>query len=260
MPDENKIIPFKLRHNESKSSIKKLHQSLVSNDQIELLIGLNMVPLITPSFLSGLNFLRNNLSETWGIVSPSIHIRDWAALKPDEYLINIQTVPVVKYKFIKGKLPVKSTGVIDLEGIIDCELHHDPLLEFKILWIKEHDKETAENNRWEIIEYESIILSHLNAGINKHISSLISYDDVKCLIDIIKNESPALINEIKTAQINISFIKRILKDLLSEGIPVNNLAEILELIVEAHLDNKNISYVSNFVLTKLAERKRGISI
>lgn len=261
MPDENNnIVSFKTKYTEHQSKNKSSPQSLITNDRIELLIGLNLIPLINPEFLSSLDNLRRNFAGEYGIIIPSIRIRDWTSLEPSEYMINIQSAPVIQYRFIGGRIPFINKGERDPEEIIDCELSHDPLLGFKILWIKPEDKETALKLGCKSMEYQSIILSHLNVSINKNLSSLISYDDVHDLIHIIKNEIPALMNEIKIAQISISVITRIIKDLLSDGIPINNLSEILESIIDAHLDNKDISYVSNAVLAKLVDRKKTIDI
>jgi len=259
MSDEkNKIVKFKRKYNNLIFQNKTI-ESCITNDKIEILIGLNLIPLITPEFLSNLSLLRQQIEDTWGVILPPSRIRDWTGLAPFEYLIQIQSAPVIKYKFITGRIAVIKGGTTNIEKQIDCIVNHDPLFKFKVLWIKAKDKEFAENCGCKIISHKSIILSHYNISITKHLSSLISFDDVHDLIEIIKDKNPILIDELKNAQISITYITRIIKILISNKIPVSNLAEILKCIIDASMDKKkDIAHVSQVLLAKLAERKKSI--
>ena len=88
------------------------------------------------------------------------------------------------------------------------------------------------------MERSSILTTHLNEVVRIHAGRLLTRQQVKSLLDTIQTTDPVVIEELNSAQVNLSQIQRVLRELLEARIPIRDLVPILEAISErARLSN-----------------------
>ena len=78
----------------------------------------------------------------------------------------------------------------------------------------------------------SILLTHLGETIRNNLAQLLSYKDMRALIDRLEPDYKKLIDEICPAHISNSGLQAILKLMLAERVSIRNLHLVLEAIAE----------------------------
>jgi flagellar biosynthesis protein FlhA len=85
---------------------------------------------------------------------------------------------------------------------------------------------------FEPVEDISILLTHLSETLSRNLAQMLSYGDVKTLIDRLPPEYHRLMDEITPAHLSLSGIQSVLKLLLAEQVSIRNLGLILEAVAE----------------------------
>jgi len=75
-----------------------------------------------------------------------------------------------------------------------------------------------------------MIVTHLTETIRSHAAELLSRQDVKTLLDQLKETNAAVVEEIVPEVLSLGEIQRVLQALLSEGVAVRDLGTIMEAI------------------------------
>ena len=79
-----------------------------------------------------------------------------------------------------------------------------------------------------VIDPEAVIGTHLNQVLIKYAGELISQDDVQILLDNLTKTNPQLVQSVVPKLIPLHHLTIILRNLLVERVPINDLKKILE--------------------------------
>ncbi len=82
-----------------------------------------------------------------------------------------------------------------------------------------------------MVETSAIIATHLMEIIKNNAAHIVSRQDVKQLLDNIKAENPAVVEEV-IPQISIGTVQKVLQNLLKERIPIRDMITILETLAD----------------------------
>jgi flagellar biosynthesis protein FlhA len=83
-----------------------------------------------------------------------------------------------------------------------------------------------------VVDRSAVITTHL-AEIARRLSpDLLSRQDVKQLVDLVREHDPAVIDDLTATGVGLGEIQRVLQSLLAEQVPVRDLTRILEVISE----------------------------
>jgi len=217
-------------------------------DQMELEIGYGLIPLVDVNqggdLLERITMLRRQIAGDLGMIVPPIRIRDNIQLSPNEYLIKIKGSNVGRGELMMGSYLAMNPGNISqkIPGIKTKE----PAFNLDALWITESQKEAAELAGYTVIELPAVLATHLTEIIKRHASEILMRQDVKTLIENVKKNSPAIVEEI-SALLGIGEIQQIISMLLQERVSVKNLASILELIANAAKISKDTVFINEQV-------------
>jgi len=217
-------------------------------DQMELEIGYGLIPLVDVNqggdLLERITMLRRQMAGDLGIIVPPIRIRDNIQLSPNEYLIKIKGNNVGKGELMMGSYLAMNPGNISqkIPGIKTKE----PAFNLDALWITESQKEAAELAGYTVIELPAVLATHLTEIIKRYASEILMRQDVKTLIENVKKNSPAIVEEI-SALLGIGEIQQVMCMLLQERVSVKNLASILELIANAAKISKDAVFINEQV-------------
>ena len=116
----------------------------------------------------------------------------------------------------------------DIEGIDTVE----PAFGLPAKWVTEKEREKAEILGYTVVDPPSIIATHLTEIVKNNASKLLSRQDVKMLIDNVREEHPALVDEITPKELSLGEIQKVLANLLKEQISIRDMVTILETLAD----------------------------
>ena len=100
----------------------------------------------------------------------------------------------------------------------------------------------------------SVLLTHLGEIIRNNLAQLLSYKDMRTLLDRLEPEYRRLIDEIIPAHISYSGLQAVLKLLLAERISIRNLHLMLEAIAEIAPHVRRAEQLAEHVRMRMAQQ------
>jgi flagellar biosynthesis protein FlhA len=113
-----------------------------------------------------------------------------------------------------------------LSGIATTE----PAFGLPAVWIDEGLRDEAESLSYTVVAAEEVIITHLTETIRRNVASLLTRQETKKLLDALKAENPAVVEEVVPEALTLGDVQRVLQALLREGVPIRDLTTILEAI------------------------------
>jgi flagellar biosynthesis protein FlhA len=232
--------------------------NLLNVDPIELEFGYGIIPLADVNqggdLLDRVVMIRRQVALELGAVVPIIRLRDNIQLNPNQYIIKIKGIQVTDGEIIFDNYMAMNPGYVEEEitGIPTFE----PSFHLPAIWITESQRERAESLGYTVVDPPSIIATHLTEIIRQHIAELLTRQDVSNLINNIKDNNQALIDELVPKLLGIGEIQKVLQNLLSEGISIRDLVTIFETLADHASVTRDTDILTEYVRQSL---KRAIS-
>jgi len=204
--------------------------ALLQVDPIELEFGYGIVPMVDVSqggdLLDRVVMIRRQCAIDMGVIVPAIRLRDNIQLATNAYSIKIKGVEIARGEVMADHLLALSSGEVEEEiyGIPTVE----PTFGLPALWIPKSDREEAEILGYSTVDPPSVIATHLTEIIKRYGHELLNRQQVQTLIDNLKKSQPALVDEVVPKMFSLGEIQKILANLLSENIPIRDMASIVE--------------------------------
>ena len=168
--------------------------SLLQVDQIEVEFGYNIIPLADANqggdLLDRVVMIRRQCALDLGMIVPMTRLRDNIQLKPNEYVIKIKGVEAARGELrIDNYMVMNPTGgSLDIEGIETKE----PAFGLPAKWISSDKKESAELKGYTIVDASSVLATHLTEVIKMYAHELLGRQEIKNILDNLKEQYPAL--------------------------------------------------------------------
>jgi flagellar biosynthesis protein FlhA len=225
--------------------------SLFQVDRLELEIGYGLIPLADASrrgnLLERVTAIRRQQATELGLYVSPVRIRDNIHLKPNEYAIKLKGVELERGETLPGHLlciaaPEERSGLPGIETV-------EPAFGLSALWVPESAREAAADRGLSLIEPPAVISTHLAEILRRHADEIMSREDVKRLVDGVRELAPALVDELIPSQVKLGFLQQILANLLHERVPIRDLVTILETVGD-HLGQ---SHNADFIAEKVRE-------
>ena len=207
---------------------------LLQIDPIELEFGYGIIPLADVNqggdLLDRVVLIRRQLALELGMLVPVIRLRDNIQLSPNEYVIKIKGAEVAKGSLIFDNFLAMNSGDVeeDIEGIKTVE----PAFGLPAIWIQESQRDRAEMLGYTVVDPPSIIATHLTEIIKKHAYELLGRQEVQTLVDNMKQNYPAIVDELVPKVMGIGEIQKVLANLLKEGVSIRDMVTILETLAD----------------------------
>ena len=223
-------------------------------DTLEVEIGYGLIPLADDShgndLLDRIAIIRRQIASELGLIVPPIRIRDNVSLRPNEYHVKIRGISIASSELYPEQMLAIDPGTISnpIAGMKTTE----PAFDLPAIWIEENQRAIAEKRGYTVVEPTAILATHLTEIIKSHAAELLSRHEVTKLIDNIKGEHQALIEELIPNLLNTGQIQHVLQNLLLERIPIKDLATILEALADYAPNTKEPDVLSEFARHALA--------
>ena len=228
--------------------------TLLSVEPVEMEFGYSLIPLVDEShggkLISRIVIFRRQYAQDMGFVIPSIRLHDSSALGTNQYAIRIKGEVVAQGEILVDYYlalePPNPLGEID--GIETIE----PAYGIPSRWILPENKEMAEIYGYNVIDPLSVMLTHLAETVKKHAYELLNRAETIRLVDNLKQASPELVEEAIPALIPYSKLEKLLRNLLQEGVPIKDLATIVETAADAFSQGRDLDMATEQVRGALA--------
>jgi len=231
-------------------------KQLIKVDKLEIEVGYNLISLVLPEqggdFLDRVSNIRKQIAMELGIILPSVRIVDNLQLPPNLYRIKLRGVEISKYEIHVDKFLAMDPGNT-FEEISGIETE-EPAFGTSAVWIDQEQKDRAEMANYTVVDPGSVMATHLTEIIRNNASELLGREEVKKLIDNVKAENEAVVEELIPDLMNLGEIQKILQNLLWENIPIKNLVLILETLADHAPRTKDNTILTEYVRQGLSRQ------
>ena len=216
-------------------------EQITDNSRISVVLSYPLIALVEDEvngpLVTRIAGVRKDISKSLGFVIPSVRVKDDLNLEPNFYQIKIGQRIVAEDKVYPGRLLTIPTGdsAIALEG----EKVIEPTFGLEAYWITEQQRTLAEARGYVVVEPEAVITTQLSKVIEQNAHELIGQDELKQVIDRLAEASPSLVESVVPKLVPLHNLTAIMKKLLEEQIPINDMRKILEVLAE--LSGRNMS-------------------
>ena len=216
-------------------------EQITDNSRISVVLSYPLIALVEDEvngpLVTRIAGVRKDISKSLGFVIPSVRIKDDLNLEPNFYQIKIGQRIIAEDKVYPGRLLTIPTGdsAIALEG----EKVIEPTFGLEAYWITEQQRTLAEARGYVVVEPEAVITTQLSKVIEQNAHELIGQDELKQVIDRLAEASPSLVESVVPKLVPLHNLTAIMKKLLEEQIPINDMRKILEVLAE--LSGRNMS-------------------
>ncbi|MGB8955598.1 MAG: flagellar biosynthesis protein FlhA [Tumebacillaceae bacterium] len=230
--------------------------SLIHVDPIEFEFGYALIPLADVNqggdLLDRVIMIRRQFALEMGLVVPVIRIRDNIQLRPNEYVIKIKGNEVARGELLLDHYLAMSPGFDD-EAIVGIPTK-EPAFGLPALWIADNMREQAEFAGYTVVDPPSVVATHLTEVLRRHASELLGRQETKALIDSLRENYPALVDELVPNQMGIGEVQKVLVNLLREKVSIRDLVTILETLADHVIYTKDPEILTEYVRQSLARQ------
>ncbi|MBI4300304.1 MAG: FHIPEP family type III secretion protein, partial [Chloroflexi bacterium] len=203
---------------------------LLQVDPMELEVGFGLISLVDVdkggNLLDRVGLLRRQMAMDLGIILPTIRIRDNMRLSSNSYVIKLRGVRVAEGEVRVERFLAMNPGLVEepVQGIEAKE----PAFGLPAVWVTAENKERAETLGYTVVDPTSVIITHLSEVIKTFSAAIISRQDVQTLVNNVKAEYPAVVEELIPNMLSLGHVHKVLRNLLRERVSVRDLVTILE--------------------------------
>ncbi|MET3911177.1 flagellar biosynthesis protein FlhA [Bradyrhizobium sp. S3.3.6] len=196
--------------------------------------------------------IRKKFAKQYGFVVPEIKLSDSLSIDPKGYQIRIHDTRVAHGELRIGEVMV----LVDKDGKPDVPGDEviEPAFGMKALWVTEAFTDEVRRQGCKPVDNLSVLLTHLSEVLRANLPQLLSYKDMRGLLDRLEPEYKRLIDDLCPSQISYSGLLAILKILLGERVSIRNLHLILEAIAEIAPHVRRSEQVAEHVRMRLAQQ------
>lgn len=230
-------------------------EDLLKIDPIEVELGYSLISMVDETqggdVFKRITNVRRQLATDLGLIIPPVRVRDNLQLEAEQYVVKIRGNEVATNKLYPNMLLAMNPGSAegDLSGIEVTE----PVFGLPAIWISINQRENAEIMGYTVVEPATVLTTHLTELLRRNSDKLLTRQDVKHLIENLKDDYPTLVEEVKPESLELATVQKVLQNLLMESIPIRDLPIILESLLEYIKVTQNSDVLTEYVRHNLSE-------
>nr|WP_315077763.1 flagellar biosynthesis protein FlhA [uncultured Clostridium sp.] len=228
--------------------------NLISVEPMEVEIGYGLIPLADESsggdLLQRIASVRRQCAIEMGIVVQPIRIRDNLQLKTNEYVIKIRGTTVASSELMPSMLLcMDPTGDgLEIPGIKTLE----PTFKLPAVWINKDQREEAEIKGFTVVDPTTVMVTHLTETIKSHSYELLGRQEVKLIVDNLRDKYSAVVEELIPDLMTIGELQKVLQSLLKEKVPIKDMVTIMESLADNSRNTRDIEVLTEYVRFSLS--------
>ncbi|NLZ38490.1 MAG: flagellar biosynthesis protein FlhA [Firmicutes bacterium] len=229
--------------------------NLLVVEPLEIEIGYNLISLTDKDqggdLLERITACRRQCALELGIVVQPIRIRDNLQLPPNNYRLKLKGNEIaggeLRPGFFLAMNPL-AEDQLDLPGHPTTE----PTFGLPALWIAAEHREQAEMAGYTVVDASTVLITHLTEIIKKYAHELLGRQEVKELIELVKEKQPAVVEELVPDLLTLGEIQKVLQNLLQERVPIRDLVTIFETLADYARTIRETDLLTEYVRQALA--------
>ncbi|MDO9181566.1 MAG: flagellar biosynthesis protein FlhA [Bacteriovorax sp.] len=242
------FVAYKIEQNNTKDEMAEKQKSvevtkksnpqnleeLLNMELVELEVGYGLVHLVDTEqngdLLERITHMRKIFALDWGVIIPSVKIKDNLELKPGGYSVKIKGIQIAKGELMSDYFLAMDPGTVieKMDGVETTE----PVFGLRAVWISEDQKEDAQYNGYTVVDCSTIVATHLTELLKSNLHELFGRQELVRVVDNFKETNPKLVNDLIPDILNLGIVLKVMKNLLREGVSVRDLRTILETLSE----------------------------
>jgi len=200
-------------------------------------LGYGLVQLVDERrgapLVSRVTGVRKQLSQGFGFIVPPFRVRDSLDVPPNDYRILLGGVPIGGATLRPDKVLAIDAGEANPYARLSGDATTDPTFGCPAVWIEPAARDMAIAEGYLTVDAATIIATQLNHLLFERPQALLSPDEVKGLIEAIKERSAGLIETIYPSPLSLAAMTRVLRNLLEDGISISHPLPILASLSQA---------------------------
>lgn len=209
-------------------------EDLLSLELVELEVGYGLVNLVDAEqngdLLERITHIRKQFALDWGVIIPSVRIKDNLELKPGGYSLRIKGIEVTKGALMSDHYLAMDPGSV-IEKISGIETV-EPVFGLPAVWITEEQRDDAQYNGYTVVDLSTVIATHLTEVLKSNLHELFGRQELVRVLDNFKESHPKIVGDLIPDILNLGQVLKVLQNLLREGVSVRDLRTILEALAE----------------------------
>lgn len=209
-------------------------ESLLPVELVQLEVGYGIVSIVDAEqngdLLERISHIRKQFALDWGIIIPSVRIKDNLELKPGGYSIKLKGIEIAKGELMPDHLMAMDPGTVieQMDGIETKE----PVFGLPAIWVTEDRKDDAQYNGYTVVDLSTIVATHLTEVLKANMSELFGRQELVKIMETFKEENPKIVSDLVPDIMPLGAVLKVLQNLLREGVSVRDLRTILETLGE----------------------------
>jgi flagellar biosynthesis protein FlhA len=244
---------FKARQVDEKKATPDNLEELLSLELVELEVGYGLVNLVDAEqngdLLERITHIRKQFALDWGVIIPSIRIKDNLELKPGGYSVKIKGIEVAKGELVSDHFLAMDPGSVieKMDGIETVE----PVFGLPAVWISEEQKEDAQYNGYTVVDLSTVVATHLTEILKSNLHELFGRQELVRIMENFKEDYPKIVSDLVPDILTLGTILKVMQNLLREGVSVRDLRTILETMSEYGVTLKEADGLTELVRQNL---------
>ena len=229
-------------------------EAMLEVDRVAVQVGARLIRIVDPrrkdSVFHRISPLRKRFAQEFGIILPLVRLRDQMALDPNSYEVRVHGHVVAQGRLEPERHLAMDPGTVTQP--IKGQTTTEPVFNLPAIWITPDQKGDAEASGYTVVDPESVLVTHLSETLRKHAHEILSRDDAQTLVDRLRERAPTLVGGVVGEVVALGLLHRVLQNLLKDGIPIRNLARIIETLGDHAPATKDPALLTELVRKALA--------
>jgi flagellar biosynthesis protein FlhA len=219
---------------EDKKSTGENLEDLLALEMIELEVGYGLVNIVDAEqngdLLERISHIRKQFAIDWGVIIPSVRIKDNLELKPGGYSLKIKGIEIAAGELMPDHYLAMDPGTViePIDGISTTE----PVFGLPAVWIGEDLKDEAQYNGYTVVDLSTVIATHLTELLKSNLHELFGRQELVRILDNFKESYPKIVDDLIPDILPLGTILKVLQNLLKEGVSIRDMRTVLENLAE----------------------------
>jgi flagellar biosynthesis protein FlhA len=233
---------------ETKTKTETL-ESLLPVELVQLEVGYGIVSIVDAEqngdLLERISHIRKQFALDWGIIIPSVRIKDNLELRPGGYSIKLKGIEIAKGELLPDHLMAMDPGTVieQMEGIETKE----PVFGLPAIWVTEDRKDDAQYNGYTVVDLSTIVATHITEVLKSNLSELFGRQELVKILDNFKEDNPKIVSDLVPDIMPLGTVLKVVQNLLREGVSIRDLRTILETLAEFGPASKDSDALTEYV-------------
>ncbi len=243
---------------EKESADESSVKSSLRTAEIELVLGKQLSAHLLPLRQElGLRMskMRKKFASQYGFVVPEVRMNEDLSIPGKSYQIKVHGTGIASFDLRIGEI-LALAGEAGLPDIPNVEVK-EPAFGMRAFFVSQNFEEDLKRLGAPGVDNMGVILTHLGEVVRNNLPQLLSYKDMKSLVERLDPEYRKLTDEICAAHISYPGLQAVLKLLLAERVSIRNLHLVIEAIAEVAPHLRRSEKIAEHVRMRIAQQLCG---